>query len=405
MGTNRRFRFTKDDLTAIPPPPSGRRAYVYDTFPRAKGLGLAVTPAGTKTFFLHRRVDGRPERIRIGSFPTLTVEQARKAAITLNAEIDQGGNPQDDRRQKRAEITFGELFAEYLEKHAKPHKKTWRQDEQLFDGKLRGPWGARKVSSISRRDVQSLHVAVGRESGNYRANRLLALISSVFNKGASWGLAKGENPAAGVPRFRERSRERFLQADELPRFFKALGEEPNQAIQDAVLLMLLTGARRNNVLSMRWEDLDLRAGLWHIPDTKSGESHTVPLVPQAVAILEARQPDGSPWVLPTQGRGRTSASGHLAEIKTAWENIRVRAGLPGLRLHDLRRTLGSWQAAQGASLAVIGRSLAHKNVSTTLIYSRLTVDPVRESMERATAAIFAGREADSDSARETENGD
>ncbi len=157
--------------------------------------------------------------------------------------------------------------------------------------------------------------------------------------------------------------------------------------RDFVLLSLLTGARKGNVLAMQWCDLNTEQGYWRIPDTKNDEPLTVPLVPEAVAILQARraqQPANNPWVFP--GTGRT---GHLTSPKGAWKSVLKQAGLENLRIHDLRRSLGSWQARLGANLAVIGKSLGHKDLASTLIYSRLDLDPVRESVERATSAMFS----------------
>ena len=215
----------------------------------------------------------------------------------------------------------------------------------------------------------------------------VALVSAMYGKALSWGLWAGDNPAKGIERFKEKSRERFIQKNELPRFFEALAVEPNTIARDCILLCLLTGARRSNVQAMRWKELELDKGIWVIPDTKSGEKLTVPLVPMAIEILRGREDSESEWVFP--GPGRT---GHLVELKNVWARIIRVAELEDLRLHDLRRTLGSWQAITGASLAVIGKSLGHKNVSTTAIYSRLNEDPVREAMEHAVEAMLsAGR--------------
>ena len=229
-----------------------------------------------------------------------------------------------------------------------------------------------------------LHGRIGKQNGRYAANRVLTFLRAMFNRAADIGYS-GTNPTTGVKRFREQSRDRFLQADELHRFFRALSEELDDTARDFFYLALLTGARRGNLQTMRWEDMNLGAGVWRIPDSKSGEPIVLPLVEPAVRILQGRlqTSDESPWVFP--GRGKT---GHLVEPKSAWRRILNRAGLDNLRLHDLRRTLGSWQAAGGASLPVIGASLGHRDARATQVYARLTLDPVRKSVERATAAMY-----------------
>lgn len=376
-----KVNFTKRALDAFPPSPITRRSYLYDE--KVQGLALAVTPAGTKTFVVYRWVQGRPERIRLGRYPDLTIEQARGLANAVNADIAQGKNPNDRRRWDRAELTLEDCFQEYLERHAKRYKRSWQRDDGQFQRYLR-PWRKRKLSHIRKRDIQLLHASVGQDHGPYAANRLLALLRHLFNKSRDWGFLEHANPAIGITRFREASRERFLQADEFPRFFQALADEPNQTVRDYFLLSLLTGARRANVQAMEWTHINFAQATWTIPTTKSGATHTVPLVPEAIRILKAREAHVTgQWVFPGTGQ-----SEHLMDPKRAWKRILKRAGLEDLRLHDLRRTLGSWQASTGASLPIIGKALGHTNVNTTAIYSRLSLDPVRQAVETATEAMF-----------------
>ena len=227
------------------------------------------------------------------------------------------------------------------------------------------------------------HAKLRQNSGLYAANRALALMRVLFNKAIAWGW-EGTNPALGIQAFREKSRERFLEAHELPAFLNALREEPNTTTRDYILLSLLTGARKSNVLAMRWEDINFKQSLWRIHETKNGEAHTIPLVPHALNLLKARKATTqSAWVFPGTGE-----AGHLHDPKKAWQRILARANIKNLRLHDLRRSLGSWQAATGASLTIIGKTLAHKNVNSTAIYARLNLDPVREAMQKATDAMM-----------------
>lgn len=137
-------------------------------------------------------------------------------------------------------------------------------DEEQFKRYLAG-WGKRKLSAIHKVDIQKLHHQVGIKNGPYAANRLLALLSGLFNKAIEYGLWDKSNPATGIKKFKEQSRDRFLQSDELPRFFQALSQEPNQAIRDYILVSLLTGARRANVLAMRWEHVNFDRSEWRIP--------------------------------------------------------------------------------------------------------------------------------------------
>jgi len=375
-----KLNFTRKALDAMRAPADRPRIYHHDS--TVRGLAVAVSPTGRKSFLLYRKINGRPERIAIGPYPDLSIEQARGRASEMNAAIARGENPAERNRAIREEMTLEELFREYLERHAKVFKKSWREDELQFQ-RYAASLRFRRLSTIRKVDVATLHAKVGRAHGPYAANRLIALLRATFNKAADWGW-EAANPALGIAKFRERSRERFLHADELPAFFRALSEEPNDTIRDYILLSLLTGARRGNVLAMRWDEINLTRGTWTIPETKSGESFTATLPTAAVQILQRRQLSAAPeWVFP--GRGKT---GHLIEPKTAWARVLKRAGIHDLRLHDLRRTLGSWQAATGASLSIIGRTLAHKSVNTTAVYARLSLDPVREAVETAAHAML-----------------
>jgi integrase len=165
-------------------------------------------------------------------------------------------------------MTFGQLFTEYLQRHAKLNKRTWDEDEAIFNRHL-SKLASLKLSATTRAQVASVHSHIGAEHPR-TANKVLALVSSVFGRAAEWGLWDKSNPAKGIKKFKERSRDRFLQSDELPRFFEAVAKEPNAAIRDYVLLSLLTGARRSNVLAMRWEAISFSRGEWRIPETKNG---------------------------------------------------------------------------------------------------------------------------------------
>jgi integrase len=336
---------------------------------------------------LYRKIQSKPEQIRIGPFPDLTVDQARKKAEELNGLIAKGANPQEVVRGKREELTLSELFQEVLERHLTPHRreKTVQEYTRQFEVHLKA-WKGHKLSQIHRRNVSQLHIKIGQESGPYLANRVLAMLSMLFGKAKSLGLWNGDNPCTGIERFKEKSRDRFLQPDEIPRFFQALAEESNTIARDCLLMCLLTGARRSNVQAMQWEEVNWGQNTWRIPDTKSGDPLIVPLVPEAVEILKDRMQtaEDSLWVFP----GRDSTK-HIVELKTVWARLLKRAGIQNLRMHDLRRSLGSWMAAQGASLSIIGKGFGHKDPATTAIYSRLNIDPVRDPMERAVEAMFA----------------
>lgn len=362
------------------------------------GLQCRITEHGTKTFNVYRRVrSGKAERITIGQFPFVTVERARTEALQIISKLSLGESPAETVRIAKAEMTFEELFFDYLNRHAKVSKKTWKDDLAKYKLHLKKPLGRLKISEVTRATLVSLQAEIlvkVREKDKIReenlqkkissgyTNRVLALISVVFSWAISISLCE-HNPAKGVKRYREKSRERFLQADEMPKFFDAVAAEENEDVRDFVYLALFTGARKSNVLSMAWKDICIERKEWVIPHTKNGSPLTVSLTEEVLQILRKRSSNGSDFVLAGIGK-----NGHVAEPRKGWQRILKKAGINDLRIHDLRRTFGSWQAKTGASLAIIGKSLGHKSLQSTTIYARLDMEPVRLSMETATKAIL-----------------
>jgi len=381
MAKNKPIRVNKSTINALAPPKSGR-TYHYDI--KTPGFAVCVTPSGTKTFYMVKKVDGLAVRFRLGKCNEISVEQARKMVMEKLAEIARGDNPQKKRQVARKGTLISDVLDHWMV-YAKLHKKSWDGDQFIVDKHL-GKLANKRLNDLTRHDVITLHTSIFKNSGPYMANRTLALLRAAINKAKSELNWKGDNPCIGVKAFKEETRDRFLQPEELPRFFEAL-EEEESVLRDFFLLCLLTGARRGNVAGMQWSEL--RQTVWRIPDTKGGNPVLVPLVPEAVAVLAKRREEvdeDCPWVFPS----KRSKTGHLADPKTAWKRICERAKLEDLRIHDLRRTLGSWLAMGGASLPIIGKALGHgMNSKATAVYARLMLDPVREQLENATSAILA----------------
>jgi integrase len=377
------INFTKANLDALSAPTTGRVEYQDAKTP---GLKIRVTANSIKTFCVLKRVrGGSPLRTTLGRFPEMTIEQARRQAAAVLSEIAEGGNPAEVKRALKAELTFAELFKLYYERHASVHKKSAGKDEQQYKQFLASTLGKRKISTITREDIASIHSKITSDGHPAVANRVLALLSVMFNRAIEWGISQ-VNPCTNIRRNREVSRDRFLQSDEFPRFVTALNTEPDLTIHDYILISLFTGARRSNVLSMQWSELSLNEGTWYIPDTKNKTPQLVPLPKQAIDLLKKRRKiidEDKDFVFPGIG-----STGHLAEPRKAWKRLLDRANITNLRIHDLRRTMGSWQAKTGASLSIIGKSLNHKSVQTTAIYARLDMDPVRDSMNTASDAMM-----------------
>ena len=384
-GTPERLRFTKTTVAAMQCPAMGRR-YVYDTV--TSGLTICLSSTGKRTWYVYRRVRGRPERLRLGAFPDLTVDQARDIAKAIVGDIAQGLDPVAERRKNRKIPTLKNVFDQWSEIHAKVHRRTYKEDERVFEKYLE-PFHGTPIDRITQTAAAAWHGKVGREHGPVMANRAVGLLRTLFNFSPKLGY-DGPNPTRGVRRFTENSRDRFLQPREMKAFFAALSKQP-QPWRDYIGLLLFTGQRKSSVSSMRWDDLDLDSCLWRIPRPKNDRPTIIPLTPPAVNILAARKmlnPDGCLWVFPSRN------GGHLKDARKPWVELLKDAGIDDLHLHDLRRSVGSWQAALGSSLAIIGASLGHADLKSTQIYSRIQVDTVRQSMGGAIEAMLASGKVD-----------
>ena len=242
-------------------------------------------------------------------------------------------------------------------------------------------WEDDPVNGVRREDVMGLRGEIG-ERHPVTANRVL----KVFRTFCRWAVENGRmrsDPTEGIGKYRESSRTRFLRPGERVRFFEAVGDERTPVdLRDYVMLSLTTGQRSGDVMRMRWEDVDLPAGRWIVRQGKTGEMLSVPLLPEAVEILRRRsgEADGGEYVFASR---RKSSRPYVQSLKKSFRALCDRAGIEDFRMHDLRRTLGSWMAIGGASTTIIGRALGHRDSSSTAIYARLTADPVEEAMRRA----------------------
>lgn len=415
-----RFTFTRAKLNDVPQPDEGW-VYFYDE--AVRGLALGVSATGAKSFTVIRKFKGRPVRIALGIFDpampetrelpegaepldlfgnraALNVRMARKLAMAVMAQLDTGVNPADRRRGMK----LGELFERYRVHLVSEGKKgvpgvVWYFERYLGElpdgpvkkhGKERSKapgavnWQRRPISEITHQDVARLRLDLADKVGRCTANRVIEVLRAIYNfaKKPPEKLYDGENPAEGFEKFKTASRERFLQPEELQRFFETLDAEPDTDFRHYIKLALFTGARRSNTLKMRWDELNLDGARWRVTGEKmkNGDPLTIRLVEQAVAVLRERAAKAeNEWVFP----GNT-ATGHMGMPRFQWERFIKRAGVPDLHLHDLRRSLGSHMAGTGASTVMTMAALGHKSISAALVYQRLAAsDPVLGAMQHA----------------------
>jgi integrase len=344
-----------------------KRIYYRDV--QVRGLYLDITPSGTKSFYVRRTSNGRSDRLFIGRFPDISVEQARTKAISFHADLSAGHSQAEEIRNRKSELSLSELFELYLERHISKSRKTVHLTRQDFES-LFSHWQDRKLSSITRESVELLHAQIGQERGKYRANRALQLLSAMYNKAILWKLYTSDNPVRGITKFAEHARERVLREDEIGTFFNCLNAEPKDQFYDFIMLLILTGQRKSNVLAMRWQDIDFAACTWTIPGElmKNGQTLTIALTETEMEILERRQNHKvNDFVFPSQGR-----RGHYIEPKRRWKELLSAAKITNFRIHDLRRTLATYMANSGANVALIQSALNHKDLRTTLkVYAKV----------------------------------
>lgn len=379
------INFTEKSIFALPTPPKEAGQQVYYDTGTTDGLMLIITYGGTKTYYFNMFFQGRPIRVKIGRVGDIKLVDARAKAHTLREDAAHRGiDPSAKRKEDLKDITLKQFYETvYKPEYSDIYKResSVGNDDSIFEHRL-ADFHNRKMLSIRPEEIEKLHQKTKKELSPYTANRMLSLIKHMYSIAIKQGhIQSRENPAEFVRKFPEQSRDRFLQSDEIKRFFEALENEDNQVFKNYVLLSLFTGQRRNSVLSMRWDNVDLKNGLIYIPDTKNGDPMQIPMTTQTKELLESMKADAeNNWVIPSN----KSASGHLEDPKRPWQDLLKRANIKNLRLHDLRRTQGSYQAITGASTNIIGKSLGHKSQSATMVYARLSADPVRESMQRAT---------------------
>lgn len=382
------LKFRKDIISILPV--KEEPYYIKDT--DTPNLRLRIYPSGVKTFLVCRKVKRRFQRIKIGRFGDLTIDQARQEAARINALIGLGRDPHEEKQINRTEPTFKEMFLLYYQEHLLPHTKRPEANRREFEYRVFPRFGNMPLSDITPEKLRKFHAEVGKERAKATANRVMGLISAVFNFAIKAPYYKGTNPCLAVKRFRTKSRDRFLQPHELDLFLKAASRE-EQLFADFFQILLYTGARKSNVLAMKWSGIEFPFKRWRISDdeAKNGEINIVMLTEPALKILERRykenreSPNPSKFVFPGTGE-----CGHLHDPKKAFKRIRKRMGIFDFTIHDLRRTLGSYMAITSASLPVIGSALNHKSHVSTEIYARLSQEPVLEAVNKAVKMIKGG---------------
>lgn len=346
-----------------------------------KGFICKITPKGRRTYMLYYRThEGRERKPAIGVHGNITCDHARDIARQWLADVSQGGDPAGEKAIKKKALTLEEVSEAYLlnrKKHFKP--SSYKELLRMWSKDINPALGKIKVTQLDVQEVSRFHNQNSHRP--YAANRMLEAIRSAFNYAVDSKLiAEQPNPCKGVKKYPEKKRERFLSNQEIMRLSAVMQEaEQNNTEHPSVIalvrLLLLTGCRLSEILTLKWSYIDDEAQCLRLPDSKTG-AKTVYLSPAALQILEGikAQPD-NPYVIYNSRIDGT----HLAPPQKAWRRIRGKAELDDVRLHDLRHSFASIAAASGMSLHMIGALLGHKSTQTTARYAHLIGDPLREA--------------------------
>lgn len=383
MPDSKRFDFSKAKLQAIKPPAKGRIS-VRDA--RHPALECRITSTGHRAYYWYRKIQGKPVRVKIADMNQMTATRARQIATQHDAQAVEGHNPMDDRRAAREAMTLDSVRLHYIEsKILKP--STQRSEDNLYEKVLKKYHNTR-LDQLADADVLKLHKAVTKARGERTANRAVTYINRLYKHAQRFLEYRGPVPTQHVKLHSEQQRDRFLEADELPRFLKSLDLELDP-FPDFFRLLLFTGQRSGNVRAMRWDQLDLKRGTWTIEATqaKNATSQTFQLLPEALEILQRRREavEGD-WVFPAV---RLISSPHISQPTHQMARICKRAKIKGLTIHDLRRSLGSWMAMTGASLPMIGAVLGHKDPRSTAIYARLAQGAASEAQSKGVQKMLS----------------
>ncbi len=345
-----------------------------------RSFAVRVFPSGKKSYILDYRCRGRHRRMTIGSCSVLTLHQARERVRKLMIQILDGVDPLEVRESQRKVLTVTEFSNLFIERYAKKFRKSWKEDARRLHKHVIPAFGSIRLDALQRGDISAFHAEIG-ESSPVEANRVTELFRRMFHVAMEWGYLPStfENPAKGVKKFPEKSRERVLTEEEIIAIGQALIEEQNVYARTAITLALHLGNRIGEILKAKWRDVNLKNRTWLFPDTKSGKQHTLPLTEETVGLLESIPRDSS-----------TKEIFPIKSVRKAWERIRKKTGLENIRIHDLRRSAASMMVDDGISLHIVSKVLNHSSLSITSgVYAHVGMDPVEDALQKHSKKIVS----------------
>jgi integrase len=380
MATTLKTKVTKAQVDRLAPGET-----IRDT--ELNGFG-ARCQQGAPSYFLQKKIQGRVRWFTIGPHGSpWTPETARKEAVRLLFSIANGTDPNSQKQEERARATTRDVVEVFMAIHGTKLKPRTREEyARLFKLHILPAFGTHKIGDLTKSDVARFHAKLAHAPSG--ANFALAVLSKLCTWCEEHGYRdENSNPCRRIQKYRQNKRERFLSLEELQRLGQVLGQaEADQNIGMfaalAIRLLILTGARLNEIMTLQWAHVDLQRAFLFLPDSKTGKK-PLRLSAPAIALLElAPRVDGNPFVIVGFVEGS-----HLVNLQKPWRYVRDLAGLPDVRIHDLRHTFASMAAASGASLPMIGKLLGHSQPQTTARYAHLADDPIQKLNDDVGTAI------------------
>lgn len=386
-------KLTQDfvDRQLVCPEEANRIEFVSDD---RSGLYVEVRKAsnGYGTYYLrYKDANNKSCHQKIGRTQDMTLAEAKDAVKTLKAEIALGADPRAEEKARLAVITYEAFFDEYYLPYAKNHKRSWDRDEELYRLRIGPEFGQRRLNDVSRLQIQKFHAKLMNEGlAAATANHHIKLIRRMLNLAVEWSVISGPNPASRIEMFAEDNQiERYMNDEELQRLLEVLRTDSRQGVCQVALFLLSTGARLNEALSAKWEHVDTSKGIWRVPATnsKSKRMRAIPLNDAAMAVINALDTKGEYDHLFINKKRKLP----YVNIAKVWEDLRKKAGLPKLRIHDLRHQFASFLVNDGQSLYTVQQILGHSDPSVTQRYAHLSVTALQSAANSASRQIHSAK--------------